>query len=274
MAPDSKPATDNDDFELRFEAWFDAAEQRQLESLRFAEIRRAIQALSKRYIFDQRDQGPIRAFDGAGKRAAFALYFTPLHLLTVREIAIELQQRGRGTLLDLGCGSGAASLGWALGCTGTPLVEGVDQNGWACDEAQRNWRKFGLKGRARRQKLAQLKIGKNVDTILLGWAVNELDASGRDELLQKLEAALRDGAALCVIEPISKKISPWWDSWCKRLERFDPRVDEWRFNTPLPRRLAEYDRAAGLDHRERTARSLFVGDASARKRARRRLAQK
>jgi hypothetical protein len=35
-------------------------------------------------------------------------------------------------------------------------------------------------------------------------------------------------------------------------------VDEWRFPAGLPPRLALLDRAAGLDHRELTARSSYL----------------
>jgi hypothetical protein len=37
------------------------------------------------------------------------------------------------------------------------------------------------------------------------------------------------------------------------------RADEWRFRAELPPIVAKLDRAAGLDHRELTARSLWIG---------------
>jgi hypothetical protein len=36
------------------------------------------------------------------------------------------------------------------------------------------------------------------------------------------------------------------------------RADEWRFRVPLPDVVARLDRAAGLDHRELTCRSLWI----------------
>ena len=47
----------------------------------------------------------------------------------------------------------------------------------------------------------------------------------------------------------------------ERLERFveaGGRADRWRFTAELPERLRLLDRAAGLDHRELTARSLYL----------------
>jgi hypothetical protein len=40
--------------------------------------------------------------------------------------------------------------------------------------------------------------------------------------------------------------------------RIGGRADEWRFRVELPERLALMDRAAGLDHRELTGRSLWL----------------
>ena len=37
------------------------------------------------------------------------------------------------------------------------------------------------------------------------------------------------------------------------------RADEWRFQVPLPAIVAKLDRAAGLNHRELTGRSLWMG---------------
>jgi hypothetical protein len=53
-------------------------------------------------------------------------------------------------------------------------------------------------------------------------------------------------------------VTPWWDGWGKQVLKAGGRVDEWRFPAALPPRLALLDRAAGLDHRELTARSTFL----------------
>jgi len=73
------------------EAWYAALEARHLMSLTFPEVRRALQALSSLYV-ERRDRLVAgRALEGAGKRAAFAMFYGPLHFLIVREIVRALQ---------------------------------------------------------------------------------------------------------------------------------------------------------------------------------------
>jgi hypothetical protein len=67
------------------------------------------------------------------------------------------------------------------------------------------------------------------------------------------------GFPVLVIEPIAKKLSPWWDDWAGDFKAAGGRSDEWRFPVTLPERLALMDKAAGLNHRELTGRSLWLG---------------
>ena len=71
--------------------WLSAVEARHLADLRFPEVARAIRALSSMYVERRSRLGRGGALDGAGKRAAFALFFAPLHLLTVRHIVQQLR---------------------------------------------------------------------------------------------------------------------------------------------------------------------------------------
>jgi hypothetical protein len=61
-----------------------------------------------------------------------------------------------------------------------------------------------------------------------------------------------------VVEPLSKKVAPWWYAWCSAFEKTGGRADEWRFPSRLPPTLALLDKASGLDHRTLTARSLWL----------------
>ena len=70
-----------------------ALEARHLSELTFAEVRRALQALSSLYVERRERMADGAALDGAGKRAAFALYYGPLHFLLVREIVRALSLR-------------------------------------------------------------------------------------------------------------------------------------------------------------------------------------
>src|SRR4029077_19926812 len=90
--------------------WFEALESRHLSRLTFAEVRRGLQALSALYVDRGRRLGAGAALEGAGKRAAFALFYTPLHFLLTRSVvrALGAQVSGPRNILDLGCGTGAA----------------------------------------------------------------------------------------------------------------------------------------------------------------------
>ena len=75
-----------------------------------------------------------------------------------------------------------------------------------------------------------------------------------------LEAATR-GVSVLVLEPIARAVAPWWQDLAARMRGIGGRADEWRFELALPLLVQRFDRAAGLDHREITVRSLYKGGA-------------
>ena len=105
-----------------FPAWFAALERRHLETLEFREVRKALQALSSLYVERRGRLAEGAALDSAGKRAAFALFYGPLHFLLVRSIVRELKTAALPprAILDLGCGTGVAGAAWALECVPKP----------------------------------------------------------------------------------------------------------------------------------------------------------
>src|SRR5712691_9684615 len=131
-----------------FVHWFEALDKRHLRILNFSEIRRGVQALSSLYVSRRERLDRNSALDGAGKRAAFAVFFGPLHFLLVREIVRALDARvPRGTaILDLGCGTGVAGAAWALEAAPQTKLIGVDRNSWVLREAKWNYQHFGLRG--------------------------------------------------------------------------------------------------------------------------------
>jgi hypothetical protein len=58
-----------------------------------------------------------------------------------------------------------------------------------------------------------------------------------------------------IVEPISQRISPWWDQWTREL---NGRSDEWRARIDPPPIVKRLSKAAGLRPEVLTARSLFV----------------
>jgi hypothetical protein len=237
-----------------------ALEARHLSELTFAEVRRALQALSSVYVERREKMIEGAVFDGAGKRAAFALYYGPMHFLLVREIARALGPSAGAPrrILDLGCGTGTAGAAWALECGPRTRVEAVDRNGWAVAEARWTLARFGLEGRTTRGDATAAPLPKPPAGILAAFAVNELEAGSRLRLLPRLLEAARAGSTVLVVEPIARGVTPWWPEWAEAFLGAGGREDEWRVRPSLPPRLALLGKAAGLDARELTGRSLFV----------------
>jgi hypothetical protein len=240
--------------------WLDALERRHFSSLTFQEVRRSVQALSAIYV-EQRgriDSGAV--LNGAGKRAAFAMFYAPLHFLVVREIvrALGAQQQMPKTILDFGCGTGSAGAAWALECDPRPNLLGVDRNGWALQECKWTYQTLGLHGTTRAMDVRTMTPPPNT-AIIAAFTINELDAEAQDRLLPQFLKAAARGSPVLIVEPIARRLTYWWDSWADAFVSAGGRADEWRFRVELPERLKLMDRAAGLDHRELTARSLFCG---------------
>jgi hypothetical protein len=247
--------------------WLDALESRHGADLSFAEIRRGVQALSSLYV-ERRDRSPLAgAFQGAGKRAAYALFYGPLHFLVVGRIVRELgaAQPPPAEILDLGCGTGAAGASWAVEAQGATEVLGVDRSDWAVAETGRTLRALGIRGRARRADVARVRLPGAGGAVVAAYTVNELPAATRDGLLEHLLSCADLGARVLVIEPVARRVAPWWETWSAAFVAAGGRDDLWRFRLELPDRLRLLDRAAGLDHRETAVRSLSVGGAARRR---------
>jgi len=235
-----------------------ALEARHLANLRVAEVTRALRALSSAYV-ERRSAGVRGALDGAGKRAAFALFYAPCHFLITHHIVRALGADApppRG-IVDLGCGTGAAGAAWALAAGGAPAVTGIDRHPWAVAEANWTYRQLGIRGRARTGDVARLPPLVAGTAVLAAFVLNELAPAVRERLEGRLVDSVARGVRVLVIEPIARSLSPWWNDAASRVEAAGGRADEWRLAVDLPPPLDLLDRAAGLDHRELTARSLY-----------------
>jgi hypothetical protein len=241
----------------RFAAWVEALEKRHRERLTFAEIRRGLQALSSLYVERRAKLAQGAALEGAGKRAAFALYYGPTHFLLVRTIvrALGAPARGLRALLDLGCGTGAAGAAWAAE-TGAGY-EGVDLSGWAVEETRWTLGRFGLRGRARKGDLVESALPPGPAGVLAAFTVNELGAEARESLRERILDRPR-GTCVLVVEPVARRAAPWWDAWARDITAAGGRADQWRLEEPLPESTAQLARAAGLDPSGLGARSLFL----------------
>jgi SAM-dependent methyltransferase len=238
--------------------WIEALAARHLTELRPSELTRALRALSGAYV-QRRGEALTRSLDSAGKRAAFAMYYAPLHFLTVERIvsALGLHRSPPGTLLDVGCGTGAAGAAWALAGGRTTRVTGLDRHPWAVSEAQWTYRQLGVHGRARVGDLRRLPPLAPGTAIIAAYVLNELPGDVRERLETVLLESVTADMQLLVVEPIARRVTPWWERTAARFTAVGARTDEWRFEVELPRRLAQLDEATGLRHEVLTARSLY-----------------
>ena len=246
-----------------FDRWISALEARHLAELTPAEVARALRALSYAYVERRRQISRGGALSGAGKRAAFALFYGPLHYVIVRHIGLELAgATGRApavsTIVDLGCGTGAASAGLCRAWTTPPEILAIDRHPWALEEAAWTFRTLGLKARTRRADMTAFAPSDGRAAILAAFSLNEMAASDRDLLLPRLLARAARGDALLIVEPLARGAAPWWNKWADLVGESGGRADEWRLRSALPPTVARLDRAAGLRHDELTARSLSI----------------
>jgi SAM-dependent methyltransferase len=247
-----------------FDRWMADLERRHLSELTFPEISRALRALSATYVERRQKIGEGAALAGAGKRAAFALFYGPLHFLLVTHIVGQLPgaRDGIATVLDLGCGTGASGAAWAAACETAPRVVGIDRHPWALAEAGETYRAFGVRATSRRGDLTATKLPPERAAILAAFAVNELTDAARAPLRDRLLERAARGDRVLIVEPVAGFVARWWKDWRDAFERAGGRADEWRVRAALPPIVAKLDRAAGLNHREMTGRSLWIGSRS------------
>jgi hypothetical protein len=254
--------------------WLAALDERHLADLTPSEVARALRALSSCYVERRTKLASGGALESAGKRAAFALFYAPVHFLVVRHVVRALggQLLGVKQITDLGCGTGVAGAAWALAALlpegGThnvrgngvgARVTGIDRHPWAVTEANWTYRQLGVAGRARQGDAARMRVhAERGMGIIAAYTLNELPVPARERLLAQLVAANERGAHVLIVEPIARRLAAWWDAWADAFHARGGRSDEWRFQVELPPRQRDLARAAGLDPRESTARSLFV----------------
>lgn len=159
-----------------------------------------------------------------------------------------------GSVCDLGCGTASAGAAWAAAWGAR--YEGVETSGWAAGEARFTLSSLGVSGRLVRGDLMAHPLPGAGAGILVAWTLNELDDAGRAAFKPRLLEARERGARVLIVEPLSKRIAPWWGPFAAGLP--GARSDEWRFRPELPAVIRLLAKAAGLDPRELTARTLWL----------------
>jgi SAM-dependent methyltransferase len=252
--------------------WVAALERRYLADLRIQEVTRALRALSAAYV-EHRGRGTGRhvrgALDTAGKRAAFAMYYAPLHYIAVLEVvrALGADQPAPSSIVDLGCGTGAAAAAWAIASGSTPVVTGIDRHPWAISEARRTYRELGLDGRARQGDFTGsgfkgfkgfTRFSGFTAGAVAAYVLNELADEERRRVEDVLVDLGRSGARILVVEPIARGVVPWWPETAERICSLGGRADVWRLPIEAPPPVMRLGDAAGLNHRELRLQTLFL----------------
>ncbi len=253
------------------DAWLVALVERHTSSLSRPEFLKAVRALSARYVERRAELAARRPADSAGRRAAFAGFFAPLHFFAVRAVvaAVDAAATPLDRLVDLGSGTGVAGAAWALSFSRPPELLGVDRDRWALQEARWNWRTLGLAGRTQVADLvaAVERIagdGRSRTGLVLGWSANELPADRRDRLLHALRRLAARHVPILVIEPIARSAAPWWPEWADAVTSLGGQTADWRFDVGLPEPLASLDEAAGFRRDGLAVRTLWLpGDIAA-----------
>jgi len=241
---------------VTFDQWLGELERRHLTTLTASEVGRSLRALSSCYVERREKLVEGAALDGAGKRAAFALFYGVQHFLVAREIARALPVARADRIVDLGCGTGTAGAGLALEI-GAARIEGFDISRWAVAEANWTYRALQLHGRAALGNIRRARLPEG-GLVLAAYAVNELTDDIRHELRQRMLEAHRRGTSILIIEPIARRANRWWGEWTTAFAARGGRESDWRFSVALPERQRALARAAGLDARELTARTLYL----------------
>jgi SAM-dependent methyltransferase len=241
------------------DSWFDALQSRHLADLEWAEVTRALRALSSAYVQRRAKLGSGAALDGRGKRAAFALFYGPLHFATVASILERLRSTGASIcttarIVDLGCGTGAAGAAWSLACGRAVRVSGIDMHPWVVAEAAWTYQFFGIAGTARRADAGRIGVPADSATIA-AYCLNELDAAARSRILS---AAAASRQPLLVVEPIARGVTPWWGAAAAEIVAYGGRADDWKLPLDMPERWRLLDRAAGFRRDHLSARTLWL----------------
>ena len=125
------------------------------------------------------------------------------------------------------------------------------------EEANWTYRQVGVQARARCGDIVRLPAPRPGSAVVAAYVLNELPDAVRLRVEEYVLTAAAAGVRVLVLEPISRAVTPWWDATAARVCAAGGRADEWRFAVDLPPLLRLLDKAAGLRHREITARSLF-----------------
>jgi len=250
------------DHRAKLDVWLAAAERRYSADLRVQEITRALRALSSAYV-ERRERGGRQhvhgALDTVGKRAAFALYYAPLHFIAVTEAvhALHATTPAPDSIVDLGCGTGAGGAAWAIATGGTATVTGVDRHPWAVAEARWTLAQLGLNGYVKQGDVDRPKAPRPNEFAIAAYTLNELSDDARSRVEEQLCERAQRGGRVLILEPLARGVVPWWPETADRMTALGARADEWKLAIDVPPIVRQLGTAAGLNYRELRFRTIL-----------------
>ena len=196
--------------------WVAALEARHLANLRVPEVTRALRALSSAYVERRRraatpDGGRPNvhgALDSAGKRAAFALFYAPLHFIAVTEVirARGAERAAPKTITRSWDVARAQPARRGRSRASPPHRSlGIDRHPWAIDEARWTYQQLGVHGRARQGDVTRMPAPRRGESSRRGLRAQRAARRRCDRRIERrlLDTAARGGRVL-VIEPIAR----------------------------------------------------------------------
>ena len=251
------------DHRAKLDTWLVAAERRYTADLRVQEITRALRALSSAYV-ERRERGGRQhvhgALDTAGKRAAFALYYAPLHFIAVTEVVHALQATTPvpDSIVDLGCGTSVGSAAWAIAIGSTAHITAIDRHPWAVSEARWTLAQLGLKGHVKQGDIDRLRPSRSIESAIAAYTLNELSDDARRRVEDQLCERAQRGGRVLILEPLARGVVPWWSETAKRMTALGGRADEWKLTVDVPPVVRLLGTAAGLSFRELRFQTIYL----------------
>ena len=144
---------------MQFEQWIAALEKRHLADLRIPEVTRALRALSSAYVERRHTVARGGPLESAGKRAAFALFYAPLHFLATTHVVQAVgghEPPPSAILISAAAPAPPAQQGTVGG--GSALGQRERSHAWALDEARWTYRAGAERETARQGDAGRLPI--------------------------------------------------------------------------------------------------------------------
>ena len=245
-----------------FDTWIHDLETRHLSDLRFAEVSRALRALSSTYI---ERRATIHHGACAGRRRE-----TRRVCPVLRSPSLLDRQRKSSAAWTPACRTQPC---WSISAAARAPRErhgpqqdstsrqaiAIDRNPWAIAEAAHTYRHFGVRVRTQPGRYGFGHVagcGGSAGRILRSMSCLATLAIACSTASSSAPPAAMPSSS---IEPVARTVAPWWSAWQSAFcSRWRTRRTNGASAPQLPDIVAKLDRAAGLDHRELTARSLWI----------------